>query len=230
MVNSCAKRIIPLVILLLAGSTTLAVAGIVYNATDQFDASSNPTSSGWSYGWKATPTGIFNVFSNSCWECYDDGYYGWNTGPTYPEVNRSPSGLEFTPLSVADLAGVRWTSSVSGWASLSSTFQGYWGGDNGLYTNAGGYVLFNTALLYEGDIYSHGSVGYNGSFAVSPGDTIDFLVGKDSKGVMEYGRTIATAQIEITSIPEPATLVMLGPLLVLTGLRRIRIRRFCGII
>jgi hypothetical protein len=161
---------------------------VISDLVQQFDSYNNPSSTGWSYGYENSPGGTFNLLTQAGWNYYDTGYMGWTVSPTtrYPEVNRNSTGVEFCPLSGSALVGARWTSPSFGIAAVDVTFTGYWiaSVDTGYnYTIAGGYVLKNGAQSFEGDIKNNNgpaTINYQGSLNVSPGDTIDFLVGPHS--------------------------------------------------
>ncbi|HZH14889.1 MAG TPA: hypothetical protein VE057_11095 [Archangium sp.] len=152
----------------------------------------------WSYGWKSSPTGTFTPFTLRM------AYYGlpgWSYDPAasypgyYPLVafnntnaTTTYSGLNFRvprqqlvlhPGNDAKAATVRWTADGSGQYQIQGLF-------NGLDTcpTSVVYIVLNSAtMLFTQTLNGPAVVTFNLSQALSPNDTLDFIVDNGGNGL-----------------------------------------------
>lgn len=185
-------------------------AAQTYNLLSQYDNASNPSSSGWSYGYRTSSSGAFTVFPWRGVNYYDSGYVGWTLSSSvrYPEVNRDATTVQAVPgTSSQSFSGARWTATTNGTATVTATFDGYWKpGDPGV-TVAGAYVFTNNVVGFQQDINNNVSltpVSFSSAVTVKPGDTIDFMVGPNTTiNSNTWSRTFLTVSISV--VPSTTT-------------------------
>lgn len=183
-------------------------AAQTYNLLSQYDNASNPSSSGWSYGYRTSSEGAFTAFPWRGVNYYDSGYVGWTLSSSvrYPEVNRDATTVQAVPgTSSQSFSGARWTATTNGTATVTATFDGYWKpGDPGV-TVAGAYVFTNNVVGFQQDINNNVSltpVSFSSAVTVKPGDTIDFMVGPNTTiNSNTWSRTFLTVNICVEATP-----------------------------
>jgi len=196
-----------------------AATGTVYDAFEDFSASSNPTPGGiWTYGSTPTLGGTLTAYS---WSGSRFGASAWqpSAGQEDPNVIGNKSGVDstgaFVPTSTylfvhpgpnGEYSVVRWTAPGPGSISVDAGFRSLVKDGGNATTDV--HVLHNGVELAGGDIdatYWDGDiVTYSGSLSVSAGDTLDFAVGY---GSYDYYADHTGVRVTITTAsadPPPA--------------------------
>ncbi|GIK33427.1 MAG: PEP-CTERM sorting domain-containing protein [Armatimonadetes bacterium] len=206
------------------GSTMGAFAQI-YNFRSDFSITNGNPNGAWTYGWQTGLGSAFTAYADSLdngshtlW--YTTGMSGDNTpsaflnhsGGTINGVLDGEAGLHggyYGEMSVARL-----TVENGGTASVSGVFGA---GDSGAVDV---HVVHNGSSLLS-TYGTYAAQAFDFDFAVSAGDTIDFVVG--TYDGYHYDSTPLDATIEV--VPEPVSLSLYGlGLGVATLLRRRRVR------
>ena len=190
-------------------AATTANAGSAY---DEFSAASNP-SGAWSYGWKTTLAGSFNLFSNKLSANNHDYWYGPQAPlgglPGYPEIDRSTidaSGILLAhPGSGGEYAILRWIAPTTSAYNISTQFsrQDTAPTTTDVYVILGGVTLFSGALNA-----SSASQSFSQSIALNAGSVLDFAVGYGSNGNYFFDRTGIGAAVSV--VPELPAHVLLA--------------------
>lgn len=116
--------------------------------------------------------------------------------------------LDMHPSSTGEDSVVRWTSPGTGSIVISGLFQGL---DFAGPTTTDAHILLNGIAIFDANINSYGvAVPFNLVEAVSAGDTIDFAVGFGSDGGYSFDSTGLQGTIDLSTVPEPGTLALLG--------------------
>jgi hypothetical protein len=205
------------------------VGATTWDVAADFPGTGNPNGV-WSYGWELPLGSALNWFTHL-------GNNGWQGSPYWNELGNSDAppivwknigannyGVKTGEVSLHpgdDLSGtvtgkytvVRWTSPVAGTVNIS----GYFGqGD----INAMDYFIYQDGTEIRKSINDSNDYDFSFNRAVSPGTTIDFIVGNH----YAYGNTPLHATITANSVvPIPGVVWLLGSGLAgLAGWRRFR--------
>jgi hypothetical protein len=199
-----------------------------WDAANDFSTASNPNGA-WQYGWSSTLGGTFQPFANT--GVFDEFIVSWCSSSTFnpPCVGHNssdsvvsdylnalswePHQMFFHPGRYDERAIVRWVAPENATLSIACGFTGL---DQGGCCYVGGcttdvHLLLNNISLLDGEVIGYGEgSGPDWSLltSVAAGDTIDFVVGYGSNGHFVDDCTSIVAQI--TVVPEPSTLVLLG--------------------
>jgi hypothetical protein len=198
-----------------------AGAGGIFDAAADFSATNNPNGV-WSYGWSSTLGGSFildtdrqNVNGIDFWrgDIGQDGspFIGHN-GTANPQTFGTglyqPGQLGFHPGPGGQFAVVRWVAPQAGLFNVAASFTGL---DFAAGTTTDVHVLQNNAILFSDLINGFGDTkSFTSALSVSAGDRIDFVVGVGPDGSFVSDTTGLGAVIASPSVPEPATLTLLG--------------------
>ena len=210
----------------LSGLSAETSFATLYNASADFDAAHNPTSSGyWSYGYSSALNGSFSLFDAI------DGSSGWELpGTPYPNVGyfataftsweaNVPAG-SLTMAPGVNYSIVRWTAPLAGRYSVSGAFIGVYPS-----TTMDVHLIVGGVSGFDGGNVGQNSQPFSVVVDLLAGQTIDFIGGDGGNG-WEWDRTILDAQI--TAVPEPSTIIA-GVLLAvpfgMQGIRSLRNRK-----
>jgi len=204
-----------------------------WNVADDFSATTNPNPP-WTYGYEKAGGGGLNLFQ---YTNTDGDIHGWTiehpvSGTPAFWKNTGTSQLYFVPGgmvalhpgfdSTTALAVARWTSPITETVTVEGSFGA---GDSGAMSY---YIVYNNN--FSSPLYKWENETTTKPFkfiqTVSPGDTIDFIVGPQTDGYYSYGTTPIAATITSTVVPLPgAVWLMSSGLLGLAGLGRRRSRK-----
>jgi len=200
-----------------------ASAQVTFDLASDFSASQNPNGA-WSLGWMAPGSTAFNLYTTPFaafglslneWR----GLFPDNNGSAPPDVMFNPTD---TPITVSDTTWlphqitfhpgeqgersvVRWTSSLTGSASLASAFEGRSG-----FATSGVEIYQNSTLLFSGLVLGTGAasqLSFAASLTLQAGDTIDFRV---NYGNGDWASDTTQIGAIITPVPEPAPASLLA--------------------
>jgi hypothetical protein len=229
------------VAVLAASSSTPAQAATSWDATTDFDTSSNPAANGvWSYGWTATLGGTFALLSTPQ-QNPQFNLYTWNPSSSLldlPMIGKSigsggsvfytvvvdPNTLIAHPGPQGQYAVLRFTTPNAGDYRIDSSF---FGEDLRGPTTTDVHVRTNNADTFSSNVSGFGlgsTTAWQGVVHLDAGQTVDFAVGFGSNGTYTCDSTGLTASIaSISAIPEPpmAALLLAG----LAGMAVTRKRR-----
>jgi hypothetical protein len=207
--------------------TCLPMNALADDIAASFSGTSNPNGA-WTYGslsgstftlFQSNNNGVFiangcNVLPN--WSGATNGFpvvAANNTGSpescitwTLPTdtliLHPDPTGIE---------SDVRWTAPSAGMYSIAGLFEGV---DSSGPTTTDVHVLLNGSSLFSGNIstYLTNPAVFSLLENVNAGDTIDFAVGFGTDGNYLFDSTGLSGSItqQSPSVPEPATLTLLG--------------------
>lgn len=205
-----------LVVSLSAQST--ALAGDVYDAVTDFSISSNPNGA-WSYLYN-NDSGPQLLTNSGTGIAGTQGVIYWSNGINIPNnvavfqnTTSSTVTIENSIILPTNLLGMgpelgsditRWTAPTEGTWSISGLFQGIDLNEN----SHGVEILENSStVLASGSISSYGQqVTFDTNVTLAQGDTIDFVALGSSN--YTYLSTGLAATIQLSSVPEPSTLVL----------------------
>lgn len=194
----------------------LAAASRAADFTADFNKTTNPGTTGWTYGLETA------LGDNTTFSVYDahiddaNGYFQWyssvnHSGDNTPEVglNQSthsingdaPGQAQLHPGPNGQFSIARYTVPASGMTTVAGQF---FAGDSGTLNE---YVLLNGATQFSA-LSAGGDQPFGFSFSASAGDTIDFVVGADSHGY-SFDTTPLSATIT-QAVPEPSAFLGLG--------------------
>ena len=211
-----------------------------WNAADEFDLDFNPAALyPWSYG---GGTGTQFQLAEIKYSAY--GLAGWNrysVGYLYPDIRKNVSGgtltiddvgqdglvpkdaVTFAPNFASPETGtIRWTAPFTGQFRVDCDFTGvyeYTGTSYPHGTNVDVFVFVQGVQEFSDNILNHGTTGFQKTYSLAEGSTVDFAVGYGPNETGDWDRVILDATI--TEVPEPATLSLLA----LGGLAVLRRRR-----
>jgi hypothetical protein len=223
-----------------ASLSTPAQAATSWDATADFDASSNPAANGvWSYGWTATLGGTFALYSTA--QNPETNLYTWQSsslpldvpllgksigsgGTAWATVVIDPNTLIAHPGPQGQYSVLRFTTPNAGDYRIDSSF---FGEDLRGPTTTDVHVRTNNADTFSSNVSGFGlgsTTAWQGVVHLDAGQTVDFAVGFGSNFSYTCDSTGLTASIaSISAIPEPpmAALLLAG----LAGMAVTRKRR-----
>jgi hypothetical protein len=189
-------------------------------ATD-FSATNNPNGV-WSYGWSENLTSPLNLYNehkkvltdldlwdteNSLWNNPNVIYNGTPSVITDigNHITWQPGQLSLHPGFEGVYSHARWTAPIAGMIDIVATFVGL--DEDG--TTVDVHVLHNNDSLFESWIHSYAAPeSFSGTIIVGSGDIIDFAVGYgDNYNLLDDTTGLSAT---IITVPEPATLLLLG--------------------
>ncbi|MEE3371263.1 MAG: hypothetical protein VX346_18155 [Planctomycetota bacterium] len=190
----------------LLGLTNEAIrAETVWDLTDDFSKTSNPTGA-WSYG--TALSGTFTLYDTTRIDRGTDTIWQYaTTASAAPHLWKNESGATVTgnpngsvslhpgPSPETQPSIARWTAPLTG----SVTVNGQFGAGDGGLTDA--RIKYNDSVLFESLDFSTDQP-FSFTQNVTVGDTIDWVV----SGAYGGGNTPLTATV--TAIPEPASLLI----------------------
>jgi hypothetical protein len=240
------KIVIWACITILASYCSIAHAGPVYNAANDFSISNGNPNGTWTYGYSApiisAPLNVFTTPVNAY--LGDPDVILWHT-PTVGDgsvpaafkntssapnafltVRLQPGQLAEHPGPNGEIAVVRWTAPVGGTYTINATFTGVDIGG----TTTDVHVLHNGASLVDRFIFGYlDSRSYSSTLFLAVGDTIDFTVGRGPDGTYFNDSTALDATITADNptpaVPEPSSFSLLAIGLASFGYFAVRIRR-----
>ena len=212
--------------------STSAASALTFNAANDFSIVSNPNGA-WSYGYSTMLGGVFVPFTASgtnivgaanpnfnYWEIGSAPLVFKNTAATNQlggiSVNLDPGQLAFHPGPLGEIALVRWTAPSADSILLNTLFSGR----DTIGTTTDVHIFLNGVALFNGLINGFGAAtSFVSTLAVAQGDIIDFAVGYGTNATYFADSTGLSATI--SSVPEPATLLLFGVALAgWAGIRR----------
>jgi len=183
----------------------MAPTNAIYDLAQDISQTANP-SGVWSYGWKESTNGAFNLFTSPITTQFPEGLplYGWGIGAVTPAVYWNPSttasgtgdgGTTFPPRVVWVYAGtdlpqnfgvVRFTvaNQRGGVYRLESAVKCYL--DGTVSKDADYHVVLNGVEIFSHFLHPNSATGYTNNLTLSAGDTIDFMSGRGADG-QQYG-------------------------------------------
>lgn len=209
----------------------LATSGLAqaatYDATSDFQTSSNSFGNVWSYGYSSSSTSYSMILFDTVVNGNDwimNGYNSLGTPSIWQNTSGSPAygvspgqiSLHPGPAAYGDFTILRFTAPTSDHYTITGQF---FAGDSG---------SMNGSIVINGDIAN--PLQYFSSttdtsffaplaFNMTSGQTLDFVVGNN--GNFYYGNTPITASINTSAVPVPAAAWLLGSgLLGLVGVAR----------
>jgi len=179
----------------------------VFNAADDFSATSNPTKS-WRYGYSTNLVGTFNLYTDKyTYQSVLDVWcrpgrgeplvaYNGTNSTVYTGAIIQPGEIVFHPGPNGEKSIVRWTTPNSGSYDISATFSGadYFGA-----TSTDVHVLDNGTSIFDGNVNGNSSISYHKTWNLAAGDTIDFTVGYGTNGNYYNDSTALDAVIKLLS-------------------------------
>ena len=218
-----------LLALVFAGMGT-ARADPVYNAAADFSITNGNPNGVWSYGYLApgttTPLNLYtttytNFDSGPGWIAWNNPLVGNGTVPaawknttgvkeTSGSVQLQPGQLAEHPGPNDEAAVVRWTAPASGTYLINVTISGV----DTVGTTTDVHVLNQGVPAFNGNINGFGnSASFSETLTLPVNFHIDFEVGFGSNNSFLFDSTGLSAQIsaaQISGVPEPASLTLLG--------------------
>jgi len=220
-VSSAIMRILLSVILTVVYLTCNLCFAQTFDVATDFSATNNPNGV-WSYGQSESLASPLNLYNENIkvltdLDLWDTENSLWNNpnvihNPTANVItdvgNRitwQPGQLSLHPGFDGVYSHARWTSPVAGTIDIAATFVGL--DEDG--TTVDVHVLHNSSSLFESWIHSYAAPeSFSGTITVGIGDTIDFAVGYgDNYNLLDDTTGLSAT---ITTVPEPATLLLLG--------------------
>ena len=213
------RNLLVLLMLLLA-STAQAT---VFNVVNDFSLASNPNGV-WTYGSESTLGGTFSPYLSS--GTHSSGLEVWSNGslpldfynPTGSPiflagtVNIPTGAAGFHPGPSGEYSLFRFTTPFAGTYNLSVSFTGF----DVVGTTTDVHVLQGSSSLFSGDIHGYlSTASYIGSLSLAANEIVDFAVGPGVNGY-SYDTTGIAATLSTvadgggSSVPEPASLALLG--------------------
>jgi hypothetical protein len=194
-----------------------------YDAAAEFSTTNNPNGV-WSYGWSSTLASAFNLYSYNgkiipgknldLWVdpthvasyCPNVLHNATASTITFSSARWKPGQLSFHPGSNGEYSHVRWTAPNAGIFNIAATFTGI---DFVYGTTTDVHVLHNGISLSDGLVNGSGNTSlFSSTISVGKNDIIDFAVGYGSN--RNYFNDSTALSVTISSIPEPASLLLLG--------------------
>jgi len=191
----------------------------VYDATAQFDATHNGSSSSpWTYGSKTSLTGSFSLYTHS--ETLSNDFDIWYTNASYyPNIEKNLGGNRsfndqgqdgYVPAGALTLsAGIngeystlRWKAPTTGSYKLDISFTGFY--NNSVGTSADVHIIEGTTSLFDGTVLRNNTASSMQTVSLTEGDTLDFEVGYGSDHNARWDNLIISANITTlpTTVPE----------------------------
>ena len=213
--------------LLICCALTQSIAGqLTFDLASDFSAAQNPQGA-WAFGWMAPGSNTFNLYGTSV-ASYGLNLNEWR-GP-FPSDNGSappnvvlnptdapitvsdttwlPQRVTFHPGQHDERSVIRWTSPVSGAATLTTTFEG-----RSSFATSGVEIFRNGALLFSSLVWGTGAasqISFITNLVVAVGDTIDFRV---NYGNGDWTSDTTQISVVIQAVPEPSlALTQLSPM------------------
>jgi len=193
-----------------------ASAQATFDLATDYSGAQNPRGA-WAFGWMAPSNNVFNPYATPV-AAYGLSLNEWrgpfpsDNGSAPPNVILNPTDaaitvsdttwlphqVTFHPGEQGERSVIRWTSPLTGRASLAAAFEG-----RSSYASSGVEIYQNGALLFAAAVSGTGAgsrVSFDTNLVIRAGDTIDFQV--------DYGNgdwTSDTTQISavISAVPEP---------------------------
>jgi hypothetical protein len=189
----------------------------IYDLAQDISQTSNPNGV-WSYGWKESTNGAFNLFTSPITTQFVEGIplYGWGMGGVNPAIYWNPSttasgtgdgGTPFPPRVVWVYAGndmepenfgvIRFTvaNQRGGVYQLQSAAKCYL--DGTVSKDADYHVVLNGVEVFSQFLAPNSATGYTTNLSLAAGDTIDFMSGRGADGDV-YGSGLKM-QITLTT-------------------------------
>jgi hypothetical protein len=216
------KNIIVLAILVITMSPI--AYGTVWNSTNDFSVDNGNPNGAWSYGWMDPDFTNFTLYESGNYSGPQGSpiWYTQDTSPAYGCVWRNTEKgvfgqLELVPGTVPmgwewPVADARWTApeGISGFCDIDVLYPDGFDTSVQVAVRIRGIPVWS-AWGYRGAIYFQ--------TIVAPGDTIDF-VARCGPGVGPGFSRTTPVNATITVVPEPSTLLLLGPPFVVLLRRR----------
>ena len=204
---------------LIAVATPRANAAVVFDAATEFDGTANGSTGVWSYG--QVTNGDFTTFSTLTYNSGASQFQGTQSQFNVPIIG-SPTGNQIfmhpgfgsgDPGSggVPTWVDLRFTAQTNLTVSAQFTPQ--------LSDTTGNGVAMTAAIYYDGTLLNFAALNHDGTnntgflptligtgtFDISAGQTIDFILDPNSTFSFDSTRAIAT----VTAVPEPASWAMM---------------------
>lgn len=208
---------------LTAVSPLLAMAAL-YDAHTDFSVASNPNGV-WSYGYSTTLGGTFTPFDLWTGGSYDRwftsidalGVYDTDSGIFQGSVSVPANQLWLHPGPNGQYAVLRFTTPTTGSYNLAA---GFFGVDFQGPTTTDVNIFLNNSIIFSDKVSTFATsptTSFAFPLALTAGDTIDVAVGTQGNG---YFFDSTAVNLSIETVPEPASLLVLGGLVALARRRK----------